>query len=167
MAKEKGPLKLNVSYKYLECINTDVNDSRYWFGRLCNNFNVKVDVETKMVVCGTCTAHITSPGDPLDKEFSGYPEGWRLMQQYVHNDGKVYFYGLEKEELFNTLPPTFVKEKEKILKNKNLIKTRKVKEEINKNFVDISKLKKILKTTKNPAEQKEIIRKIKLLEKGK
>ena len=161
MAKKVKPIVLNVAYKMLPCINTEVNDSKYWFGRLCDSFDVKVDNSTSMVVCGTCIAHITAPGDPAEKQPSGYPQGWKLYREFVDAEGKVFHFGVEKEELFGTKEPTIIEKKEKKeRKGKN-------KKEVNPNSLQVSKLKKILKDTKDNKERKEIIKKIKLLETGK
>ena len=39
-------------------------------------------------------------------EIKGRPRGWRLMNQFVDQDGTVYLKGVEHPELKGTLPPT-------------------------------------------------------------
>jgi hypothetical protein len=158
MPKKNKPTILNIAYKNIPCVNTEINNGPYWFGRLCDNFDVKVDAETARVVCGTCVAHITAPGDPAEKQPTGYPQGWKLYREFVDSEGKVFHFGVEKPELFGTKEPTVIEKK--VRKNKN-------KKEVNPNSLQVSKLKKILKDVKDPKERKEIINKIKLLEKGK
>jgi hypothetical protein len=43
------------------------------------------------------------------KAATGFPRGWHLYKQFVHPDGKVFEYGVEKPELKGTLPVTQVK----------------------------------------------------------
>ena len=42
------------------------------------------------------------------KEQAQYPKGWKLFRYFVLPDGKVYERGIEKPELFGTMPPTDV-----------------------------------------------------------
>lgn len=102
------------SYKYIECANTQFNTSNWWFGRICDNHEVKVDSDCFRVLCGTCIALITSPGDPalkkqLDAERNiNYPRGWKLYKVFVDENKNVYYKGVEQPELKGTLEPTVI-----------------------------------------------------------
>jgi hypothetical protein len=165
-----------ISYKYLPCINTEYNDSTYWFGRLCDSYKVQVDENCIRVVCSVCVGYITAPGDPdLKKlERANYPKGWALMSQFVDSEGNVFFKGKEQINLKGTLPNTNVEDIQKSLderaalrkKEKEKLKKKSSSgEKINTKNVQLSKLKKLLKTTQSPKEQQKIVNEIKKLEK--
>lgn len=159
-----------VYYKYIPCVNTEFNETIHWFGRICDNWEVKVDENCTRVVCGTCVAHITSPGDPALKklERENYPKGWALLKVFVNEKGVVFFKGKEQPDLKGTLPPTVIEENEiKESKEPKERKQRVKKDNTLKdtNNIQISKLKKLLKITASPKEQQKIVKEIKQLEK--
>lgn len=167
-----------VSYKHIPCVNTQYNDSTYWFGRICDSDSVMVDESCIRVVCSVCIAHITAPGDPdlKKQERINYPKGWALLKEFVDERGNVYHKGKEQESLYGTLPPTDVVEMEKqtaerkknskiVEKPKNNKPGKLLDNSINVKNIELSKLKKLLKTTKSPKEQQKIVNEIKKLEK--
>lgn len=160
MIKHKKLEKL--SFKHISCINTEVNTSKYWFGRVCDNTEVKVDEKCINVVCGTCIAYITSPGDPAANKLNDkkLPKGWKLYSEFVDSEGNVYFKGVEQVELKGTKEPTVIIKKEKVEKAK------KNNNGINKSAEEIKKLKKLLKESGDPKERKIINSEIKKLSKG-
>jgi len=142
MKKSNQKIVLNPASKFIPCKNTELNDSVYWFGRYCNNFSVKVDFTTKSVICGTCVAIITAPGDPAlltNTKGKNYPRGWKLYGEFVDSDGNVFFKGVEQIYLKGTKEPSVI---EKIIKVKKIRETG-----INKNAEKIRELKKQLKET--------------------
>jgi hypothetical protein len=165
MIKHKKLEKL--SYKYIPCINTEINTSKYWFGRLCDNNEVHVDSNCFRVVCGTCIAYITSPGDPSINKLNDkkLPKGWKLYSEFVDSEGNVYFKGVEQVELKGTKEPTIIIKKEKIKKDK-VEKVKILENGINKSAEEIKKLKKMLKESGDPKERKIINLEIKKLSKG-
>lgn len=92
--------------RYLTCQNSDYT-SKYFKGRRCYE-QVLVDENTKSVLCWKCTAMMLPP--PEEKKVSGYPRGWKFMNEFVDKDGNVYHKGELQTELFGTLPPTEIKE---------------------------------------------------------
>ena len=46
---------------------------------------------------------------PEEKKPTGYPRGWKFMNEFVDKDGNVYHKGELQTELFGTLPPTEIK----------------------------------------------------------
>lgn len=102
--------------KYLVCENNKPG-GKYFKGRQCYT-EVLVDENTKSVLCWKCTAMITPP--PEEKKSSGYPRGWKFMSEFVDKEGNVYHKGEIQEHLFGSLPPTEIKEN-------NRVKTKKEK----------------------------------------
>ena len=69
------------------------------------------------VTAYTCWECVMASWDPESapkaKKPTGYPPGWKFMNQFVHESGKVYIKGEEQPHLFNTLEPTPIKVKQK------------------------------------------------------
>lgn len=103
--------------KYLVCQNND-STSKHFKGRRCYE-EVLVDENTKSVLCWKCTAMMLPP--PEEKKISGYPRGWKFMNEFVDKDGNVYHKGELQPELFGTLSPTEIKETKKQRKKKQTI----------------------------------------------
>ena len=168
------------SYKYIPCTNVEFNDSTWWFGRLCDNFEVKVDSGCIRVLCGTCIAHITSPGDPalralLEKErTSTYPRGWKLYKEFVDENGNVFHKGVEVPDLKGTIEPTKIEvgdtnkdkvdTKQKAKPKSNTNKVNKLND-IDTTSIKIRDLKKLLKIAKSQKEKDKITKQIIKLEK--
>jgi hypothetical protein len=91
--------------KYLTCENR-TSDSKYFKGKYCYN-EVLVDENTTKVLCWRCTAAMLPA--PEEKKPTGYPRGWKFMNEFVDKDGNVYHKGELQTELFGTLPPTEIK----------------------------------------------------------
>jgi len=125
----------------------------------CGDLVKKCDDDAIKVICSTCFMESVNRDFPLkrrdDKTKSGKPQGWHLRKQYVHSDGTVYEFGIEKEELKNTLKPTEIKIE---------IKKKLTKKELEFNRLDIindiKKLKKKLKTESTPKKINKINRDI-------
>jgi len=125
----------------------------------CGALVIRCDDEAIKVVCSTCVMEDINKEFPLqlvNKVKSDKPRGWHLRKQYVHIDGTVYEFGVEKPELEGKFKPTKIKIKEEKKKatNKEIEFTRV-------DIVsDIKKLKKKLKTETNPKRLNQINRKI-------
>lgn len=80
----------------------------------------KVDGTTDSVVCWEhvqkmvgIDAKWLSQSTPKKKKKAGeFPQGWHLMKQYVHPDGRVFHKGKEQPNLKGTFPPTPSKQKD-------------------------------------------------------
>lgn len=135
--------------KYLTCQNSD-STSKYFKGRRCYE-EVLVDENTKSVLCWKCTAMMLPP--PEEKKVSGYPRGWKFMNEFVDKDGNVYHKGELQPELFGTLPATEIKETVKERKKKVTLDD-KITDEFAKRVsaekikkIPVKPLKKIVKKT--------------------
>lgn len=100
--------------KYLTCQNSE-STSKYFKGRRCYEL-VLVDESSKSVLCWKCTAMMLPP--PEEKKVTGYPRGWKFMNEFIDKDGNVYHKGELQPELFGTLPPTEIKETTTVRKKK-------------------------------------------------
>ncbi len=98
-------ITLNKKHTELECYK-------------CGNI-VRVDSEAIRVLCSICVCQL-APIEKNTKEKSNKPPGWKILPVYVHNDGTVYYRGIEQPELNGTLEPTNV---ENIINN--IKKTKK------------------------------------------
>ena len=103
--------------KYLVCQNND-STSKYFKGIRCYE-EVLVDESTKSVLCWKCTAMMLPP--PEEKKVSGYPRGWKFMNEFVDKEGNVYHKGELQPELFGMISPTEIKETKKERKKKQTI----------------------------------------------
>ena len=92
--------------KYLVCQNND-STSKYFKGIRCYE-EVLVDESTKSVLCWKCTAMMLPP--PEEKKVSGYPRGWKFMNEFVDKEGNVYHKGELQPELFVYLVGSTVNE---------------------------------------------------------
>jgi len=80
--------------------------------------SVVAEMGADAVTCWKCVTKMAPPAAHLlqspeerqkeREEQSKYPKGWRLFKYFVLPDGKVYERGVEKPELFGTIPPTDV-----------------------------------------------------------
>lgn len=127
--------------KYLICQNNQ-SDSKYFNGRICYE-EVLVDDNAKSVLCWKCTTSMLPP--PEEKKPSGYPRGWKFMNEFVDKDGNVYHKGELQPDLFGKLPPTEIKESKKERKKKTTIDD-KITDEFSK-MVSAGKVKKLSKKT--------------------
>lgn len=127
--------------KYLICQNNQ-SDSKYFNGRICYE-EVLVDDNAKSVLCWKCTASMLPA--PEEKKPSGYPRGWKFMNEFVDKDGNVYHKGELQPDLFGKLPPTEIKESKKERKKKTTIDD-KITDEFSK-MVSAGKVKKLTKKT--------------------
>lgn len=123
--------------KYLTCQNSD-STSKHFKGRRCYE-EVLVDENTKSVLCWKCTAMLLPP--PEEKKISGYPRGWKFMNEFVDKDGNVYHKGELQPELFGTLSPTEIKETVKE-RRKKITLDDKITDEFEKR-VSAEKIKKV------------------------
>lgn len=103
--------------KYLMCENRS-SESKYFKGKFCYQ-KMLVDDSVTKVVCWKCVARMMPM--PETKKPSGYPRGWKFMNEFVDSEGNVYHKGILQEDLFGTLPPTEVKESKKPTKKKQTI----------------------------------------------
>lgn len=129
--------------KYLICQNNEYT-SKYYKGRRCHE-RVLVDENTKSVLCWKCTAMMLPP--PEEKKISGYPRGWKFMNEFVDKDGNVYHKGTIQPELFGTLPPSEIKESSKERKKKITLDDKITDEFAKIISADKSKKKKTAKKT--------------------
>jgi hypothetical protein len=103
--------------KYITCENR-TSESKYFKGKFCYE-KVLVDDNITKVLCWKCTAN--SLPMPENKKSSGYPRGWKFMNEFVDSEGNVYHKGEIQENLFGTLPPTEIKKSDKPKKKKQSI----------------------------------------------
>jgi len=98
----------NIKMKTVTCEGGDPN-SKWYSGRDCNE---KLRV-MEGIVSATCWKCVASkiPGPTLNEKTvsTGFPRGWKFFKEFVHENGKVYHKGVEKPELFGTLPVTEIK----------------------------------------------------------
>lgn len=126
------------------------SDSKYWQGKRCYE-QILVDDRTVSVWCWKCVSNMMPIEPPKPK--SGYPRGWKFMNEFVDNDGNVYHKGELQEELFGSKDPTPIKETQSpIRKKKKASFDDKVIVEMNKKLHNkrISDTKRKLKTTSDP-----------------
>ena len=95
--------------KYLTCQNSK-GSGKYFRGRVCHEL-VEVDDSASAVLCWKCLALLMPP--PEEKKPTGYPRGWKFMNEFVDKEGNVYRKGELQQHLFGTLPPTEIKEQTK------------------------------------------------------
>lgn len=105
--------------KYVLCQNNN-SSSKYFNGKICYE-EILVDNDSKTGLCWKCTA-VMVPA-PEQKKPSGYPRGWKFMNEFVDKDGNVYHKGELQQELFGTLPPTKIEKKSKSPKKKKVKQT--------------------------------------------
>lgn len=103
--------------KYLTCQNSK-GSGKYFRGRVCHEL-VEVDDSASAVLCWKCLALLMPP--PEEKKVTGYPRGWKFMNEFVDKEGNVYHKGELQQHLFGTLPPSEIKEQTKKVPSKNKI----------------------------------------------
>lgn len=95
--------------KKLRCANSE-STSKYYTGHICNNV-MSVAETTEKVVCWACVVRMI--GNPVLKQDlsknTGFPRGWKFMNEYVDKEGNVYHKGIIQPELKNTKNPSKVK----------------------------------------------------------
>lgn len=136
--------------KYLICQNSEPT-SKYFKGRRCYE-EVLVDESSKSVLCWKCTAMMLPP--PEEKKVSGYPRGWKFMNEFVDKDGNVYHKGELQPELFGKLQPTEIKETTTVRKKKVTLDD-KITDEFAKR-VSADKIKKVSKSPVNQNVKKSV-----------
>lgn len=165
MSKKKVSLE-NHSYKLIPCINVEPNNSRYWFGRRCTNYEVRVVQETERVCCAICVGIMLAPGDPNHKISTvGYPKGWKNLDVFVDKETNVYYKGELQPEQRGKLPIT---EYETRIPIKRTTKRKKktTKQDKEKKYLMVSKLKKQLDSEITEEEKQNILKQLKDIEKG-
>lgn len=136
----------------LKCRNSECN-------RIVNNCHP----DTISVLCPICTCMLVPIENNIGKQGKGgYLRGWKLMKEFVHQDGTVYYFGIEQPELKGTITPTDVKAiKEK--QKKDRIEKKKLKE-IREKKKEEKLLKQYQKGQKERAKKiKDVQNKIKTL----
>lgn len=83
--------------------------SKWYSGRDCNE-KLRVMEGVVSATCWRCVAG-KIPGPTLNEKTvsTGFPRGWKFFKEFVHENGKVYHKGVEKPELFGSLPATEIK----------------------------------------------------------
>jgi hypothetical protein len=135
--------------RYMTCQNSQPT-SKYFKGRRCYE-EVLVDEGTKSVLCWKCTAMMLPP--PEEKKPSGYPRGWKFMNEFVDKDGNVYHKGELQVELFGTLPPTEIKESSTKERKKRETIDDKITTQFSK-LVEAGKSKNGKKSVRNTSKTK-------------
>lgn len=114
------------------------------------------------VTCWECVAarvkQFDKPSKKKQQPTKGYPKGWRFKKVFVHENGTVYYRGVEQPKLKGTLEPTPIAIK---IKKSKAQKAQERSELINQ-YV---KLKKQLKEATKKTEIKKLETQIKKLEK--
>lgn len=117
----------------------------------CGTLVHRVSATSEGVVCCMCVLRNmekefpTKVSEPVPPKEIGFIAGWRFMNEFVHEDGRVFKKGVEVSELKGTLTPTdlsALKEKRKIKK------ANKSEKDQNKLVKEFTKKKKILKKKK-------------------
>lgn len=121
----------------------------------CSTPVTNIDPAAASVICWECCIESYWEKPQVSKPKSDKPQGWRFMKVYVHCDGTVYYKGIEQPLLKGTLPVTVIPPK---VKKRKLTEQEKL--DIN---LQISKLKKKLKTAKTKKQQKALEKEIKTL----
>ena len=114
----------------------------------CGRWVEPVSIDTEEVICHICTCLMAPIEKKIPQQSSGFPRGWKMYGEFVHEDGRVFHRGVEMPELKGTLPATDLKKiKEKELANKKDKKTREAKKEAKllKQYEKKQELKKKIK----------------------
>lgn len=130
--------------KTLRCVNSEPN-GKYYTGHACNNV-MPVSETTEKVVCWACVIRLM--GNPTVKtevqKNTGFPRGWKFMNEYIDKDGNVYHKGEIQPKLKGTKSPTKIK------------KEKKVKKESSIDFDKIKDLKSKIKNEKDPKKKRKL-----------
>lgn len=133
--------------KIVTCINSSKN-SKYFSGKICKN-SIAVGDLTESALCWACLVRIMGdPAQPTNvKKNTGFPRGWKFMNEFVDKDGNVFHKGIEQPKLKNTLPPTEIKKpkrKPKTTQKPDFKKIKDLKLKI-KNEKDLKKKRRLQK----------------------
>lgn len=133
--------------RQIYCSNNS-KDSKYFSGKICNN-KVEVSETTEKALCWACLVRLMGNPEPVKevKKNTGFPRGWKFMNEFVDKDGNVYHKGVLQPKLKNTKPPTKVNKLEKKLKPTTKVNFEKIKElkKKIKNEPDLKKKRKLQK----------------------
>lgn len=115
-----------------------------------------VDGQTESVICwkhvqmnvGIDKKFLTSLNKKEKKKSTGFPRGWHLRAQFVHEDGRVFEFGKEKKRLKGTLKPSSI-----------TVKTDERTKSQRRRDRDEKKLKKQTRLAKQYTKKKKVKRK--------
>lgn len=134
----------------------------------CGRIVKNVSIDAVAVKCPICTTMLVPIEKKIPQESSGFPRGWKMYGEFVHQDGRVFHKGVEDPNLKGKLKPTDLNQiKEKALVNKKNKKDREAKKEARllKQFEkkqEIKKKEKLASTkTEYSDEDKQLLNKIK------
>lgn len=141
--------------RWMLCSNS-IPNGKYWAGHVCDNWEM-VSENTTAVLCRKCVTLMAEPPKERQiREKSDKPKGWKLMRTYVHEDGTVYFKGIEQPDLKGTLPVTVITEapvKKKV--------TKQEKEEMIQDLgKEIGYLKSKLLAEKSEKNKKKLVKEL-------
>jgi len=129
--------------------------------KTCGVLVHNVAKEASYAICWQCVAEDMVKMDPpklQKKATEGFPKGWRFMKEFVHNNGTVYFKGVEQPALKGTLEPTVIVVRVK----KTKVQKAQEKQQI---MAQYAELKKLLKKETRKTELKKIESRLKKLQK--
>lgn len=85
--------------------------------KLCGATVHNCNTDCVEVTCWDCILEVLKPlEEPQKKRQSsaqGFPRGWRFMKEFVHQNGTVYYKGVEQPSLKGSLEPTKIEAKVK------------------------------------------------------
>lgn len=114
--------------KKITCINNS-KSSKYFSGKICNN-TIIVNESTEHALCWACLVRLMgNPAQPTEiKKNTGFPRGWKFMNEFVDKEGNVYHKGVLQPKLKNTISPTKIKPVKRIKKKTTKIDFEKIKQ---------------------------------------
>jgi len=120
--------------------------------KVCGTDVYNCSTSADAVTCSECVVELYwLPEDAPKKKSVGYPKGWKFMKEFIHQNGTVYFRGVEQLELKGTLEPTTISTKE-ITPKKSKSQRAAEKQEVLAKF---NKLKKeLVKETRSTYKKK-------------
>lgn len=128
--------------KYLACQGNN-SKSKYYTGKPCYE-EVLVEDTTVATVCWKCVQH-SLPTPNIPHKPTGYPRGWKFMNEFVDKDGNVFHKGEIQKKLFGKRKPTIIKVIEK--KPKKMTLDEKIAEEYSKRVTKRKRTKLMRKLT--------------------
>lgn len=126
--------------------------------KLCGAVVKNVGSNAAAATCWQCVIERTELPTAQAKKLVGYPRGWKFKAVFVHQNGTVYYRGVEQPSLKGSLPPTPIEIKQK----KSKIERKREKEET---LASIGTLKKQLKSETRKGQIKKLQTQIKKLQK--
>jgi len=132
MARLKKRLTKRTSKKSTNKISGELTEMNC---KKCDRLVYNVDSNAISVLCTRCTTLLVgAPKEKIQRVKSNKPRGWAFLAKYIHEDGTVYFRGVEQPKLKDTLKPTDLKKlgekrKKTSEKNKKIKEERKIKRE--------------------------------------